>query len=135
MNRFYEILGNNSDILEFDSRSYKINALVKLRTDLEGEIFKLDYKDISLIQSRSDRFLSDTVAGFMVYNTKDDTVLLNLDNILEISFDKNIFDIIENMVRVDDEIDSLLQKDNKNARDCDRLSVLFTEKRLLKKKL
>lgn len=135
MNRFYEILGNNSDILEFDPRSYKMEALVKLRTNLEGEIFKLDYKDISLIQERGDKFLSDTVAGFMIYNTEDDVVLLNLDNILEVSFDKNIFDIIEHMVKIDDEIIILLQKNNKSARDCDRLSVLFTEKKLLKNKL
>ena len=135
MNRFYEILGNNSDSLGFDSRSYKIEALVKLRTNLGGETFKLDYKDISLIQERGDKFLSDTVAGFMTYNAGDDVVLLNLDNILEVSFDKDIFDIICCMVEVDDKINSLIHKDKKISRDTDTLKALITEKKLLKNKL
>lgn len=135
MNRFYEILGNNSDILEFDARNYKIDVLVKLRTNLEGEIFKLDYKDISLIQEREDKFLSDTVAGFMIYNTDDDVVLLNLDNILEVNFDKNIYDIICCMIEVDDKINSLIHKDKKISRDCDTLQALLIEKKLLKNKL
>lgn len=135
MNRFYEILGNNNDILEFDSRSYKIKAMVKLRTNLKGEMFEFDYKDISLIQERSDKFLSDAVAGFMVYDVDDNVVLLNLDNILEVSFNKNTYNIICRMVETDDKIKSLIHKDKKISKDTKLLKDLIREKKSLKDKL
>ncbi len=84
-----------SDIIHYSINNIKLKCFTKLKTNLDGIELFLSYDDISTIKDTGNDLLSNNVAGFLCYDVDDETYLLSIDNILEVTFDKKDFEMLE----------------------------------------
>lgn len=86
-----------SDIIHYSVNNIKLKCFTKLKTNLDGVDLLLSYDDISTIKDTGSDLLSNNVAGFLCYDIDDETYLLSIDNVLEVSFDKKDYEMLKSL--------------------------------------
>lgn len=109
MNRFNEILGNSADIVYLSSKDIKIKVFIKFKTDLEGRELFFSYDDILDIKERFSKSPLSKIGGFITYDDDDEILLISFDNILEVKFDKEEFEILKKLNDIDQKIKIIIK--------------------------
>ena len=88
-------LSEYSDIIHYPISDIKLKCFTKLKTNLDGIDLLLSYDDISTIKNTGSDLLSNNVAGFLCYDVDDETYLLAIDNVLEVSLNNKDYEKLE----------------------------------------
>lgn len=131
MNRFNEILGNSADIVYLSSKDVKIKVFIKFKTDLEGRELFFSYDDILDIKERFSKSPLSEIGGFITYDDDDEILLISFDNILEVKFDKEEFEILKKLNDLDNQIKIIVKMQFEKNYENELRSLIRDKKTLI----